>query len=109
MRQPGLDAGLFLCNAKGTPGETGALTTELQMEIVNVNLDRSSLFSWYFALGWARIRVQQRVDEAKGYGWNTNYEELQLQRLVEMEQFIKMTWDQVLDGDLIPQTAQEVK
>lgn len=79
------------------------------MEFVNVKLDRSKLCHWYFAIGWARIRVQQRVDEAKGYGWATNYEEAQLQRIEEMEQFIKMTWDQVLDGDLIAQTAQEVK
>ena len=35
--------------------------------------------------------------------------EQQLERLLEMEQFIKMTWDQVLDGDLLPQTVLEVK
>ena len=79
------------------------------MTTVTVQLDRSSLCSWYFALGWACIRVQQRVDEAKEYGWSTNYEEHQLERLLEMEQFIKMTWDQVLDGDLLPQTVLEVK
>jgi hypothetical protein len=109
MRQPGLAVGLFVCNTKGTPGETGASTTELQMGIVNVKLDRSKLCGWYFAIGWARIRVQQRIDEAKGYGWETNYEDQQLERITEMEQFIKMTWDQVLDGDLPTQTAQEVK
>ena len=109
MRQPGLDAGLFLCNAKGTSGEPGALITELQMETFDLRFDRANLCPWYFAVGWARLRVQQSVRQAKEYGWNNNYEEIQLQRLIELEQFIKMTWDQVLDGDLPTQTAQEVK
>lgn len=109
MRQPGLDAGLFLCNAKGTSGEPGALITESQMETFDLRFDRASLCPWYFAVGWARLRVQQSVRQAKEYGWNNNYEEIQLQRLIELEQFIKMTWDQVLDGDLPTQTVQEVK
>ena len=109
MRQPGLDAGLFLCNAKSTSGEPGALITELQMETFDLRFDRANLCPWYFAVGWARLRVQQSVRQAKEYGWNNTYEEIQLQRLIELEQFIKMTWDQVLDGDLPTQTAQEVK
>ena len=109
MRQPGLDAGLFLCNAKSTSGEPGALITELQMETFDLRFDRANLCPWYFAVGWARLRVQQSVRQAKEYGWNNNYEEIQLQRLIELEQFIKMTWDQVLDGDLPTQTVQEVK
>jgi hypothetical protein len=109
MRQPGIDAGLFLCNAKGTSGEPGALITELQMETFDLRFDRANLCPWYFAVGWARLRVQQSVHQARKYGWNNNYEEIQLQRLIELEQFIKMTWDQVLDGDLPTQTAQEVK
>ena len=109
MQQPGLDAGLFLCNAKSTSGEPGALITELQMETFDLRFDRANLCPWYFAVGWARLRVQQSVRQAKEYGWNNNYEEIQLQRLIELEQFIKMTWDQVLDGDLPTQTVQEVK
>ena len=109
MRQPALDAGLFLCNAKSTSGEPGVLITELQMETFDLRFDRANLCPWYFAVGWARLRVQQSVRQAQEYGWNNNYEEIQLQRLIELEQFIKMTWDQVLDGDLPTQTVQEVK
>ena len=109
MRQPGLAVGLFVCNTKSTSGKPGALTTELQMETIELKFDRADLCPWYFAVSWARLRVQQSVRQAKEYGWNNNYEEIQLQRLIELEQFIKMTWDQVLDGDLPTQTAQEVK
>jgi len=79
------------------------------MTVVTVQLDRASLCPWYFAVSWARIRVQQSVAYAQECGWSTKYEEAQLERLLEMEQFIKMTWDQALDGDLLPQTVLEVK
>lgn len=95
MRQPGIDAELFLCNAKGTSGEPGALTTELQMD--DYSSIRSKLLGWYFSVSWSRMVLQQSVRTARENNWTNNYEELQLERLIDLEQFLKMTWDKALE------------
>lgn len=95
MRQPGLDAGLFLCNAKSTSGEPGALTTELQMD--DYSSIRSKLLGWYFSVSWSRMVLQQSVRTARENNWTNTYEELQLERLIDLEQFLKMTWDKALE------------
>lgn len=95
MRQPGIDAGLFLCNAKGTSGEPGALTTELQMD--DYSSIRSKLLGWYFSVSWSRMVLQQSVRTARENNWTNTYEELQLERLIDLEQFLKMTWDKALE------------
>ena len=63
MRQPGLDAGLFLCNAKGTPGETGAATTELQMDQFHTPVENTKLSPWFFAVNWGIITLQQKIGD----------------------------------------------
>ncbi len=95
MQQPGLDAGLFLCNAKSTSGEPGALTTELQMD--DYSSIRSKLLGWYFSVSWSRMVLQQSVRTARENNWTNTYEELQLERLIDLEQFLKMTWDKALE------------
>ena len=95
MRQPGLAVGLLVCNTKGTPGETGALTTELQMD--DYASIRSKLLGWYFSVSWSRMVLQQSVRTARENNWTNSYEEIQLERLVDLEQFLKMTWDNALD------------
>ena len=95
MRQPGLAVGLFVCNTKGTPGQTGALTTELQMD--DYSSIRSKLLGWYFSVSWSRMVLQQSVRTARENNWTNNYEELQLERLLDLEQFLKMTWDKALE------------
>jgi hypothetical protein len=42
-------------------------------------------------------------------GLTTNYEEKQVAQLLELEQFLKMSWDQWMESLLPGETAQEVK
>jgi hypothetical protein len=79
------------------------------MERLQIQFDRSKLCPWYFAVSWARLMLQQKIIQQQEWGFSTTYDEAQLVRLVDLEQFLKMTWDEVLDPSYLDQTAQEVK
>ena len=109
MRQPGLDLGLFLCNAKGTPGETGASITEVQMDQFHTPVENTKLSPWFFAVNWGILTLQQKVADMEAMGMNPVYDLNQLEQLQDLEQFLKMSWDQWLTRMETGKTAQEVK
>ncbi|MGA0206428.1 MAG: hypothetical protein ACO3LT_01425, partial [Ilumatobacteraceae bacterium] len=108
-QQLGLAVGLFLCNTKGKPVKAGCPFTELQMERLQIQFDRSKLCPWYFAVSWGLLTLQQLVTQRQAKGFSTDYDKAQLASLVDLEQFLKMTWDEELGISHIDQTAQEVK
>lgn len=109
MRQPGLADGLFVCNTKGTPGETGASTTELQMDTLHTQIENTKLSPWYFAVNWGIITLQQKIADMEAVGIDPAYSIYQLEKLQDLEQFLKMSWDEWLDRLETGKTAQEVK
>ena len=109
MRQLVLAVGLFVCNTKGTPGETGASTTELQMDQFHTPVENTNLSPWYFAVNWGIITLQQKIADMEAMGLNPAYDIYQLEKLQDLEQFLKMSWDQWLDRLETGKTAQEVK
>jgi hypothetical protein len=78
-------------------------------EPFQAKVDNSDLSPWYYAVGWAKHSLQLQITRYNALGLNTNYEEKQLERLVELEQFLKMSWDQWMESLLPSETAQEVK
>ena len=74
-----------------------------------VKFDRSKLRPWYFSVSWARIQLEQKIQQFQDWGFSTSYDETQLERLLDLEQFLKMTWDERMDALQIDQPAQEVK
>jgi len=76
---------------------------------LQVHFDRSKLSPWYFAVSWARIQLEQKIEQFKGWGFTTSYDETQLERLLDLEQFLKMTWDERMEALTAAQTAQEVQ
>ena len=109
MRQPGLAVGLFVCNTKGKPGETGAPTTELQMDQFHTPIENTKLSPWFFAVNWAIITLQQKISDYEARGLNPIYDINQLEKLQDLEQFLKMSWDAWLDRMETGKTEQEVK
>jgi hypothetical protein len=109
MRQPGLAVGLFLCNTKGTPGETGAFITEVQMDQFHTPVENTKLSPWFFAVNWGILTLQQKITDMEAMGMNPIYDINQLEQLQDLEQFLKMSWDQWLDRMETSKTAQEVK
>ena len=67
---------------------------------------RTKLLSWYFAVGWSRVVLERSVQVARENNWTNSYEELQVERLLDLEQFLKMTWDEAMEKY---QDTQEVK
>jgi len=78
-------------------------------EPFQAKVDNSDLSPWYYAVGWAKHTLQLQITRYNGLGLNTSYEEKQLERLIELEQFLKMSWDQWMDSLLPSETAKEVK
>jgi hypothetical protein len=78
-------------------------------EPFKATVDNNDLSPWYYAVGHARHSLQMQIIRYKGMGLNTNYEEKQLERLLELEQFLKMSWDQWMESLLPSETAKEVK
>ena len=109
MRQLGLAVGLLVCNTKSTSGESGALTTELQMDTLHTKVENTKLSPWMFAVNWGVITLQQKIVEMESRGLNPIYDIRQLENLQDLEQFLKMSWDQWLDRLNNGETAQEVK
>jgi len=109
VRQPGLARGLFVCNTKSTPGETGALTTELQMDTLHTQIENTKLSPWYFAVNWGILTLQQKIAEMEARGQDPIYDIKQLEKLQDLEQFLKMSWDMWLARYETSETAQEVK
>ena len=78
-------------------------------EPFQAKVDNSDLSPWYYAVGWAKHTLQLQITRYQRFGLNTSYHEKQLERLVELEQFLKMSWDQWMESLLPSETKQEVK
>ena len=74
-----------------------------------IAVSRSNLSPWYYAVSWSRHTLQAQINRYKEMGLNTAYDEKQLQQLIELEQFLKMSWDQWMDDLTGSKIAQEVK
>lgn len=109
MRQAGLAVGLFVCNTKGTPGETGGFTTELQMDRLHTKVENTKLSPWFFAVNWGILTLQQKISDMEARGLDPLYDIKQLENLQDLEQFLKMSWDTWLASWETSETAQEVK
>lgn len=101
--------GLFLCNTKGTPGETGASTTELQMDRLHTKFENTKLSPWCFAVNWGIITLQQKITEMEKLGLNPTYDLNQLAQLQDLERFLQTSWEEWMSRMETGKTAQEVK
>ena len=73
-------------------------------------VDNTKLIPWYFAVHWAGIYLQEKIVESERLGLvEPTYDVLQLKQLQDLEQFLKMSWDQWMDGIEARQTATEAK
>lgn len=71
-------------------------------------LPHEKLSEWYYAVTWGKYHVQQAIERSEQYGFDPSYERHQLERLEDLEQFLKMNWDNWMDSLLHDQTAEEI-
>ena len=55
------------------------------------------LSSWYFTARYAAMVFEQRIAELNKLNLDGGYDRYNLERLHEMEQFFKMSWDTWMD------------
>lgn len=72
------------------------------------NLPTDKLSSWYFAVRWGRYHIEQAVARQEASGFDSSYDKAQLETLVDLEQFLKMSWDVIMD-DLCGKAGETVK
>ena len=78
-------------------------------EPFQAKISNTDLSPWYYAVGWAKHTIQLQITRYQGLGLDTSYDQKQLERLTELEQFLKMSWDQWMESLVPSETAQEVK
>ena len=98
-----------MCNSKGTPA-TACLLLLIDMDdFTCTKVDNIKLSPWYFAVHWAAIHLQEKIVDSERLGVDPTYDMLQLKQLQDLEQFLKMSWDQWMDGIEARQTTTEAK
>jgi hypothetical protein len=79
------------------------------MDHLHTPVENTKLSPWYFAVSWGVAVLQQKIVDMEAAGFNPTYDIYQLEKLQDLEQFLKMSWDQWLDRLDSSKTAQEVK
>ena len=79
------------------------------MDQFHTPVENTNLSPWYFAVNWGIITLQQKIADMEAMGLSPIYDINQLEKLQDLEQFLKMTWDERMDALQIDQPAQEVK
>ncbi len=79
------------------------------MDTLHTKVENTKLSPWFFAVNWGIIALQQKIAEQEMRGLNPVYDIHQLENLQDLEQFLKMSWDQWMDRMTTDKTEQEVK
>lgn len=66
--------------------------------ITETNVPNAKLSGWYFTVQHCKYLVEQRIAETEAQGWNAQYDRHHLERLEDMELFLKMSWDFYMDS-----------
>lgn len=78
-------------------------------DLTYTKLENHKLSPWYFAVHWTVIGLQHKIADAEAMGIDPTYDMLQLEQLQDLEQFLKMSWDQWMDNIGTRLTAQEAQ
>ena len=61
------------------------------------SVPNEKLSVWYFAVRYSILRTEQTIKYSRELDLSTSYDELQLEQLRDLEQFLKMSWDVWMD------------
>lgn len=72
----------------------------------HTQVDNFKLSPWYFAVSWARRILQDKIVQHEKNGFNPVYDIHQLEQLDDLEQFLKMSWDEWMQSITPEQTVK---
>ena len=61
------------------------------------SVPNEKLSVWYYAVRYSILRTEQTIKYSRELDLSTSYDELQLEQLRDLEQFLKMSWDVWMD------------
>ena len=61
------------------------------------SVPNEKLSVWYFAVRYSILRTEQAIRDREALGLSSSYDELQLEQLRDLEQFLQMSWDVWMD------------
>jgi len=71
-------------------------------------VDNFKLSPWYFAVHWARSVLQDKIRRCEELDFNPVYDIHQLEQLDDLEQFLKMSWDEWMQSITPEQTVKRL-
>jgi hypothetical protein len=57
--------------------------------VTQINLPSEKVSSWYFSVHWAKLALENNIERNTAYGWPTEYDQQHVDRLQELETFLK--------------------
>lgn len=63
----------------------------------HTSVPNEKLSIWYFAVRYSILRTEQAIKDREALGLSSSYDELQLEQLRDLEQFLQMSWDVWMD------------
>jgi hypothetical protein len=63
----------------------------------HTSVPNEKLSVWYFAVRYSILRTEQVIKDREALGLSSSYDELQLEQLRDLEQFLQMSWDVWMD------------
>ena len=63
----------------------------------HTSVPNEKLSVWYYAVRYSILSTEQTIKYTQELGLSSAYDELQLEQLRDLEQFLKMSWDVWMD------------
>jgi hypothetical protein len=86
-----------VCNTIGVEATAPRLFSFYTTMATQTSVPNEKLSVWYFAVRYSILRTEQTIKYSRELDLSTSYDELQLEQLRDLEQFLKMSWDVWMD------------
>jgi len=86
-----------VCNTMGVEATAPRLFSFYTTMATQTSVPNEKLSVWYFAVRYSILRTEQAIKYSRDLDLSTSYDELQLEQLHDLEQFLKMSWDVWMD------------
>ena len=88
---------MVLCNTIVQEAKASCLNPLLHKMTTHTPVANENLSSWYFTARYAALVFEQRISKLEELNIDAAYDRYNLEKLREMEQFFKMSWDTWMD------------
>ena len=86
-----------MCNTIGVEATATTPFSFYTTMATHTSVPNEKLSVWYYAVRYSILRTEQTIEYTQELGLSSAYDELQLEQLRDLEQFLKMSWDVWMD------------